>query len=159
MPLAPTLEAVESLKLDAAAPLSEAAELTRDLDVGRLAVAGRETRRECSRTVISGFPPWRTTRIPAHTLVRESTTPRVRSIYAGREAEDAAELMAREHVGGLLVIDHARWPVGIVSLGDLSRRAWSSLPRTAQNETARGATRIPIPLRRLLAADGGIAAG
>lgn len=34
-------EIVESLKLDAAAPLSEAAELPRDLDVGRLAMDGR----------------------------------------------------------------------------------------------------------------------
>lgn len=109
--------------IDAAATLSEAAEIMRDLDVGILPVGDRGTptgmltdRDIVIRAVADN-------KDPAQTLVREIITPRVCSIYADQEAEAAAELMAKEQVRRLLVIDHEQRPVGILSLGDLSRHA------------------------------------
>lgn len=107
--------------IDAGCTLSEAAEIMRDLDVGILPVGDRGTptgmltdRDIVIRAVADN-------KDPAQTLVRDIITPRVCLIYADQEAQDAAELMAKEQVRRLLVVDHEQRPVGIVSLGDLSR--------------------------------------
>ncbi|MGC4063336.1 MAG: CBS domain-containing protein [Polyangiaceae bacterium] len=48
-------------------------------------------------------------------------TPRVTTIYDDRDVGEAAELMAKDQVRRLLVVDHQQKPVGIISLGDIGR--------------------------------------
>lgn len=101
--------------------LAEAATLMRELDVGVLPVGdgGRATGMLTDRDIV--VRAIAENRDPAQTRVGEVVTPRVCTVYADQDVEDAANLMSREQVRRLLVIDRDQRPVGIVSLGDLSR--------------------------------------
>jgi CBS domain-containing protein len=106
--------------IDSSASLIEAAELMRSADVGALPVAeggrpiGMLTDRDIVVRAVAELKD------PANTTVREVITPRLSTIYADRDVNEAAELMAKDQVRRLLVIDHHQAPVGIVSLGDLA---------------------------------------
>lgn len=107
--------------IDSTATLHEAAEMMRDADIGVLPVAdagrpiGMLTDRDIVVRALADYKD------PAQTRVRDVITPRVRTIYADRDVNEAAELMAKEQIRRLLVLDHHQVPVGILSLGDLGR--------------------------------------
>jgi CBS domain-containing protein len=107
--------------IDSTATLNEAAEMMRDADIGVLPVAdagrpiGMLTDRDIVVRALADYKD------PAQTRVRDVITPRVRTIYADRDVREAAELMAKEQLRRLLVIDHHQAPVGILSLGDIAR--------------------------------------
>lgn len=107
--------------IDSTATLHEAAEMMRDADIGVLPVAdgGRPIGMLTDRDiVVRALADWKD---PAQTRVRDVITPRVRTIYADRDVSEAAELMAKEQIRRLLVLDHQQVPVGILSLGDIGR--------------------------------------
>jgi CBS domain-containing protein len=107
--------------IDSTATLNEAAEMMRDADIGVLPVAdagrpiGMLTDRDIVVRALADYKD------PAQTRVRDVITPRVRTIYADREVKEAAELMAKEQLRRLLVIDQQQVPIGILSLGDIAR--------------------------------------
>jgi CBS domain-containing protein len=100
--------------------LDQAAAIMRELDVGALPVGdgnptGILTDRDIVvRAVADG-------RDPVQTRARDIITPRVCSIYQDQNIEDASELMSKERIRRVLVLDRQQRPVGILSLGDLSR--------------------------------------
>jgi CBS domain-containing protein len=107
--------------IDASATLLEAAEVMRDEDVGILPVgdAGRPIGMLTDRDiVVRALAEYKD---PANTSVREVITPRLTTIYEDRGVEEAADLMAKDQVRRLLVVDHRQAPVGIISLGDIAR--------------------------------------
>ncbi|HMA95539.1 MAG TPA: CBS domain-containing protein [Polyangiaceae bacterium] len=112
--------------IDSSATLVEAAEVMRDEDVGALPVGeggrpiGMLTDRDIVVRALAEYKD------PAHTTVREVITPRVTTIYADRDVNEAAELMAKDQVRRLLVIDHRQSPIGILSLGDIGRSEHAS---------------------------------
>lgn len=112
--------------IDSSATLVEAAEVMRDEDVGALPVGeggrpiGMLTDRDIVVRALAEYKD------PAQTTVREVITPRVTTIYADRDVNEAAELMAKDQVRRLLVIDHRQAPVGILSLGDIGRSRHAS---------------------------------
>lgn len=109
--------------IDSTATLQEAAEMMRDSDIGALPVAdggrpiGMLTDRDIVVRAIADLKD------PAQTRVRDVITPRLRTIYADRDISEAAELMAKEQIRRLLVIDRQQSPVGILSLGDIGRES------------------------------------
>lgn len=111
----------KDLKLiESTASLLEAAEVMRDRNVGVLPVTdgaravGILTDRDIVVRALADY------RDPAQTTVREVLTPRVSTIYFDQEVSEAAELMAKDQVRRLLVVDHQQAPVGILSLGDVA---------------------------------------
>lgn len=112
--------------IDSSTTLVEAAEIMRDEDVGALPVGdggrpiGMLTDRDIVVRALAEYKD------PAQTLVREVITPRLTTIYADRDVSEAAELMAKDQVRRLLVIDHRQAPVGILSLGDIGRNQYAS---------------------------------
>lgn len=107
--------------IDSTATLLEAAEMMRDQDIGALPVAdggrpiGMLTDRDIVVRALAEYKD------PAQTRVREVITPRLTTIAADREVSEAAELMAKDQIRRLLVLDDRQTPVGILSLGDIGR--------------------------------------
>jgi CBS domain-containing protein len=107
--------------IDSTATLLEAAELMRDQDIGALPVgdAGRPIGMLTDRDMV--VRALAENKDPAQTRVREIITPRLATIYEDQDVSDAAELMAKEQVRRLLVLNHDKAPVGILSLGDIGK--------------------------------------
>jgi CBS domain-containing protein len=59
-------------------------------------------------------------RDPVSTPVSEAMTPDVRYCFADQDVKEAAQLMQREQIRRLPVVDREKHLVGIVSLGDLA---------------------------------------
>jgi CBS domain-containing protein len=114
--------------IDSTATLLEAAEMMRDQDVGALPVgdAGRPTGMLTDRDIV--VRALAENKDPAQTRVREIITPRLATIYEDQDVSEAAALMAKEQVRRLLVLDHNKAPVGILSLGDIGKN--DSTPST-----------------------------
>jgi CBS domain-containing protein len=102
------------------APLKEAAEKMKTLDVGALPVCdgrrlvGMLTDRDISvRAVAEG-------RDPLDTEVQEVMTADVVYAFEDQRVEEAAQLMSDNQIRRLPIIDRDKLLVGIVSLGDLA---------------------------------------
>ncbi len=112
--------------IDPSATLVQAAEIMRDNDVGALPVGDGErpigmlTDRDIVVRALAEYKD------PAQTTVREVITPRLSTIQADKDVSEAAELMAKDQVRRLLVLDHMQAPVGIISLGDIGRSQLAS---------------------------------
>ena len=78
-------------------------------------------------------------RIPANTTVREVMTSRIVAVRPDMETGEAAELMGRQQVRRLPVVENGKL-CGMISLGDLARGGGSSL------EAADALTDISSPL-------------
>ena len=130
--------------IDAAATVGEAAELMLKLDVGILPVidrgvpTGMLTDRDIVIRVLAD------NRDTAQTLVRDVITRRVCSVYADQEVQEAAQVMATQQVRRLLVLDHAQKPIGIISLGDLSRGAATHEVETVVKGVSREENFVPM---------------
>jgi len=106
------------------ATLQEAARRMRDLDVGPLPVcgdndrlAGMITDRDITiRAVAEGKDPRTTT-------VREAMTENIVFGFEDQEVDDAARVMEQRQIRRLVVLNHDKRLVGIVSLGDLAVEA------------------------------------
>ncbi len=107
--------------IEGTASLLEAAEVMRDQDVGVLPVSdggrtiGMLTDRDIVVRALADYKD------PAQTQVREVITPRVSTVYFDQDVSEAAELMAKDQVRRLLVLDRQQKPVGILSLGDVGK--------------------------------------
>ena len=104
------------------ATLKEAAEKMRTLDVGVLPVCdgqqilGILTDRDIAlRAVALGADP-------NSTCVTEAMTPEVIYCFDDEDVEEATKLMEQRQIRRLLVMDHQKHAVGIVSLGDIATR-------------------------------------
>jgi CBS domain-containing protein len=99
----------------------EAAEIMRDQDVGALPVAdagrpiGMLTDRDIVVRALADY------RDPGQTRVRDIITPRLSTVYNDQDVTEAADVMARDQVRRLLVLDRQQAPVGILSLGDIGK--------------------------------------
>lgn len=109
--------------IDSTATLYEAAEMMRDSDIGAIPVAdgGRPIGMLTDRDIV--VRAIADQKDPAQTRVRDVITPRLQTIYADRDISEAAELMAKEQIRRLLVLDRQQAPVGILSLGDIGRES------------------------------------
>jgi CBS domain-containing protein len=107
--------------IESTATLLEAAELMRDADIGAVPVAdagrpiGMLTDRDIVVRALAEYKD------PNQTRVRDIISPRLRTVYLDQDVSEAAELMAREQIRRLLVLDHDQAPVGILSLGDIGK--------------------------------------
>jgi CBS domain-containing protein len=128
--------------IEAGATLQEAAQMMRELDVGVLPVSngGKPTGMLTDRDIV--VRALADSRDPTQTCVQDIITPRVCSILEDRDVQEAAELMAKEQVRRLLVVDEQRRAVGILSLGDLSRGSAETAAETAMEGVVRP-TRYP----------------
>lgn len=70
-------------------------------------------------------------RDPTATTVRDVMSTEISSCFDDQHVGDAARIMAEKHVRRLLVLDHDEKMVGILALGDLSRRPSQQLPPEA----------------------------
>ena len=103
------------------ATLREAARIMRDMDVGPLPVCGDDDRlagiitdRDITvRAVAEG-------KDPDATPVRDVMTPKIIYCYEDQDVSDAAHMMEQNQVRRLVVLNHDKRLVGIVSLGDLA---------------------------------------
>jgi CBS domain-containing protein len=102
------------------ASIKEAAQRMRSMDVGSLPVCdgqrllGMVTDRDLTvRMMAEG-------RDPVSTPVSEAMTPDVCYCFADQDVKEAAQLMQREQIRRLPVVDRQKHLVGIVSLGDLA---------------------------------------
>jgi CBS domain-containing protein len=109
---------VEVVRPDA--PIREAAEKMRSLDVGSLPVCdgqrlvGMITDRDITiRAVAAG-------RDPSQTLVTEAMTPEIVYCYDDQNVKEVAELMEERQIRRLPIVSRDKRLVGIVSLGDLA---------------------------------------
>jgi len=100
--------------------LQEAADLMKSLDVGPLPVCDGErlvgivTDRDITvRAVAAGLDPW-------EGRVREVMTPEVIYCYDDDDVSVASRMMKEHQVRRVLVVDHDKRLVGIVSLGDIA---------------------------------------
>jgi CBS domain-containing protein len=107
--------------IDSTATVLEAAEVMRDQDVGALPVAdagrpiGMLTDRDIVVRALADY------RDPAQTRVRDIITPRLSTVYDDQDVTEAADVMARDQVRRLLVLNRRQAPVGILSLGDIGK--------------------------------------
>jgi CBS domain-containing protein len=112
--------------IESSATLQEAAEMMRTSEVGALPVAeggrpiGMLTDRDIVVRAIAELKD------PTQTLVREVITPRLSIVYADQDVREAAELMAKDQIRRLLVVDAQQAPIGILSLGDIGRSTAAS---------------------------------
>lgn len=119
--MTPSVKIVEST-----ATVLEAAEIMRDQDVGALPVAdagrpiGMLTDRDIVVRALADY------RDPSQTRVRDIITPRLSTVYDDQDVNDAADVMARDQVRRLLVLNRQQAPVGILSLGDIGKSRSSS---------------------------------
>jgi CBS domain-containing protein len=104
------------------ATVKEAAEKMRLQDVGVLPVCeadrlvGMITDRDIAvRAVAQG-------RDPIATQVRDAMTPDVICCFDDDDVQKAIALMEEKQIRRLMVCDHSKHPIGIVSLGDLAVR-------------------------------------
>jgi len=102
------------------ATLQEAARKMKDLDVGPLPIcdndrlAGMVTDRDITvRAVAEG-------KDPRNTRVRDVMTPGVNYVFEDDDVAHAAQLMKDKQIRRLVVLNHDKRMVGIVSLGDLA---------------------------------------
>jgi CBS domain-containing protein len=104
------------------ATLHEAAEMMRTLDVGALPVCdggrvvGMITDRDITIRAVADCADPRRTRVGA------VMTPKVVFCFDDDDVDQAIQLMERKQVRRLVVMDHEKRAVGIVSLGDLATR-------------------------------------
>lgn len=106
--------------IDPEAPLREAAEKMKQLDIGPLPVCdngrlvGMVTDRDITvRATAKGLPP-------GLAKVRDVMTPDIIYCFDDQDLSDAAEIMEVSQVRRLVVLDGNRRLAGIVSLGDLA---------------------------------------
>ena len=102
------------------ATLQEVARKMRDLDVGPIPVCdgtrlqGMVTDRDIAiRAVAEG-------RDPASTKVSEVMTPEIVYCFEDQDIDDAVRIMEEKQIRRLVVLNHDKDLVGIVSLGDLA---------------------------------------
>ena len=102
------------------ATVKEAAEKMKKLDVGPMPVCDGErlvgilTDRDITiRAVAEG-------RDPSMTKVRDVMTPEIVYCFEDQDVKDAAILMEEKQIRRLPILNHNKWLVGIVSLGDLA---------------------------------------
>ena len=106
--------------IDAGEPLTKAARMMRDREVGLLpvvtkgSVLGVISDRDI---VIRGLAD---DRDPATTAVRDVMSEQVVSCRLGADADKVGRLMSNHQVRRVVVVDEDDKPVGIVSLGDLA---------------------------------------
>jgi CBS domain-containing protein len=101
--------------------LREAAQKMRDLDVGALPVCGGNDRlagiitdRDIAlRAVAEGLDP-------STALVRDVMTPKIIYCYDDQDVSDAAHMMEQNQIRRLVVLNHDKRMIGILSLGDLA---------------------------------------
>lgn len=105
------------------ATLREAADKMRSLDIGLVPVCDGEqflgvlTDRDIAvRAVAQGCDP-------NTTSVCDAMTPEVIYCFDDEDVQNAVKLMEQRQIRRLLVMDHARHAVGVVSLGDIATRA------------------------------------
>ena len=103
--------------------IKDAAEKMRSLDVGFLPVCeggdvvGTLTDRDIAiRHVADGQNPYRV-------KARDMMTPNVFFCFENQDVEEVARYMQEHEVRRVLIFDHAKQIVGIVSLGDISKAA------------------------------------
>lgn len=127
--------------IDSTATVLEAAEIMRDQDVGALPVSDAErpigmlTDRDIVVRALADY------RDPSQTRVRDIITPRLSTVYNDQDVTEAVDLMARDQVRRLLVLDRSQAPVGILSLGDLGKS------QSVASEGARALTGTSEPHR------------
>lgn len=104
------------------ASLQDAAEKMKSLDVGALPVCendkliGMLTDRDIAiRAIADG-------RDPKNTRVSDAMTPDVCYCFEDEDVDKAVKLMEQRQIRRLIVMDHDKHAVGIVSLGDLATR-------------------------------------
>jgi CBS domain-containing protein len=104
------------------ATLKDAAQKMKSMDFGALPVCqsgqvlGILTDRDITiRAVADGCDP-------TQTHVRDAMTTNVVFCYDDEDVQQATELMEQKQIRRLLVLDHDKHPVGIVSLGDIATR-------------------------------------
>ncbi|MDQ3622185.1 MAG: CBS domain-containing protein [Verrucomicrobiota bacterium] len=126
---------VEVVRPDA--PLQEAAEKMRSLEIGMLPVCendrlvGMLTDRDIAvRATAAGDNP-------NETLVRETMTPEVIYCFEDQDSSEAAQVMAKEKVARLAVVNRDKRLVGIVSLADLAVRSGDEPARETLSKVAR----------------------
>jgi len=101
--------------------LREAAQKMKELDVGLLPICGENDRlagmitdRDITvRAVADGLDP-------STAQARDVMTPTVVYCYDDQEVSDAAHMMEQNQIRRLVVLNHEKRLVGIVSLGDLA---------------------------------------
>ncbi|MHC4617275.1 MAG: CBS domain-containing protein [Planctomycetota bacterium] len=124
--------------IDAEAPLTEAAQKMRSLNVGALPVCegdsliGMITDRDMTvRAIAEG-------RDPKTTHVRETMTPDICHCHEDEDVYEAAKMMEERSIHRLLVLDRDDTPVGFVSLADFAVKtrdehlAWEVLERISE---------------------------
>ena len=103
------------------ATIQEAAKMMRDHDIGLLPVTenGKMIGAVTDRDVVVRVLPngGDVSMIP----VSQAMTAQVIYTYEDREVSEAARLMEQHQIRRLIVANHAQQPVGVVSLGDISR--------------------------------------
>lgn len=109
---------VETIRPDAT--IEEAARKLNDLDVGSLPVCdgdrvlGMITDRDITvRATAAGDTP-------SGTSVRDVMTPDAVYVYIDQSIEEAAQIMAQHQIRRLIVLNHDKRLLGIVSLGDVA---------------------------------------
>jgi CBS domain-containing protein len=109
--------------IDSTATVLDAAEMMRDEDIGALPVAdagrpiGMLTDRDIVVRALADY------RDPTQTRVRDIITPRLSTVYQDQDVAEAADVMARDQVRRLLVLDREQRPVGVLSLGDIGKQS------------------------------------
>jgi CBS domain-containing protein len=101
--------------------LREAAQRMKELDVGLLPICGDDDRlagmitdRDIAvRAVADGLDP-------STARARDVMTPKVIYCYEDQEISDAAHMMEQNQIRRLVVLNHDKRLVGILSLGDLA---------------------------------------
>jgi CBS domain-containing protein len=117
--------------------LAQAAAIMRERDVGVLPVrddgqpVGMITDRDIVVRAVAD------SKNPVNTCVGDVITPHICTIYADQDVDDASELMSREQVRRLLVLDRQDSPVGILSLGDLTRASADQSAQVAMEGVTR----------------------
>jgi CBS domain-containing protein len=107
--------------VESSATLIEAAILMKEADIGALPVieGGRPIGMLTDRDIV--VRAIADQKDPAKVFVREVITPRLTTISEDKDVREAAELMARDQVRRLLVVDERGGPRGVISLGDIGR--------------------------------------
>ncbi|HEV8717865.1 MAG TPA: CBS domain-containing protein [Candidatus Binatia bacterium] len=102
------------------ATIKEAAEKMKQLNIGPLPVCDGErlvgmlTDRDITtRVVAEGYDP-------TTTKIREMMTPDIVYCFEDQDVQEAAHLMEQHQIRRLPIVNHNKWLVGIVSLGDLA---------------------------------------
>jgi CBS domain-containing protein len=127
------------------ATLQEAARRMHDLDVGPLPVCGENDR-------LAGMITDRDITIRATAQGRDPKTTRVREVmtedivygFEDQDIDDAARVMEQKQIRRLVVLNHDKRLVGIVSLGDL---AVESGARPTAGEVLREVSEQSVPHR------------